>query len=60
MPNNNLDRICAKRLKADDFAQDDLDYVPTSKFEIGLISVLAALTLLLLLLACYAYKELFA
>lgn len=58
MPNNNLDRICAKRLKADDFAQDDLDYVPTSKFEIVLISVLAALTLLLL--ACYAYNELFA
>lgn len=58
MPNNNLDRVCVKRLKADDFAQDDLDYVPTSKFEIVLISVLAALTLLLL--ACYAYKELFA
>lgn len=58
MPNNNLDRVCVKRLKADDFAQDDLDYVPTSKFEIVLISTLAALTLLLL--ACYAYNELFA
>lgn len=58
MPNNNLDRVCVKRLKADDFAQDDLDYVPTSKFEIVLMIILAVLTALLF--ACYAYNELFA
>ena len=58
MRNRKLDRICAKRLHSKDFAQGSQNYMPTSKFEIGIMILLAILALVLL--ACNVFKTYFA
>lgn len=52
MRNHKLDRMCAKRLKAPDFAQEP-QYKPTSKLEITLVILLVLASIVLFALDVY-------
>jgi len=53
MPNDTLNRVCAKRLKAKDFAQSPRNYMPISKFEIVIIALCIFIAVVLLCLQIY-------
>ena len=53
MRNRKLDQVCAKRLQAQDFAQEAPQYRPTSKTEIAVISFLSLVVIVSVLIAAY-------
>ncbi|MHA3050220.1 hypothetical protein [Acinetobacter sp. ANC 4641] len=53
MRNRKLDQVCAKRLQAQDFAQEPPQYRPTSKIEIVMITFLSLVIIVSVLIAAY-------
>ncbi|WP_347460972.1 hypothetical protein ABEF79_05930 [Acinetobacter sp. ANC 7454] len=53
MSKDTLNRLCDKRLKANDFAQAPRNYTPISKFEIALIAICIVIAVILFCLQLY-------